>query len=404
VEDRDRDRVVVEGWATGMTVREMATMAGRSAGWVSTRARRLGLPPRREAFSEREAAAAIAAYQTGNSLTAVAAQLDRSVEAVRAALVRAGVVIIGAADRSRRWPVNHRAFSSPLSSEAWYWLGFLAADGSVAGTRVSLGLSPSSEPALQRFGRFMGCPEKPLRTAAKGRQLVLDVHSSAVARDLALHGIRPRKTWDLKVSAAAAREHAFWLGYLDGDGCVVISPGGVPKLHFVGTRALMEQCATFLAAKVLTRRPSVHIHSARSILWTVAVSGDNARRLAEGLLLAHDDSLEAKRAKLEAASRYTSRLTRTRTAVRTKRCSWCGAWITRFPSQMRGERVFCNSSHFGKWNARHRGLAVTRRPGIEEATMAAPGAIAQLGERLTGSQEAGGSSPPSSTSNGGPLF
>jgi hypothetical protein len=32
------------------------------------------------------------------------------------------------------------------------------------------------------------------------------------------------------------------------------------------------------------------------------------------------------------------------------------------------------------------------------------GAIAQLGERLTGSQEAGGSSPPSSTSNVVPLF
>jgi hypothetical protein len=32
------------------------------------------------------------------------------------------------------------------------------------------------------------------------------------------------------------------------------------------------------------------------------------------------------------------------------------------------------------------------------------GAIAQLGERLTGSQEAGGSSPPSSTSNVRPIF
>jgi hypothetical protein len=356
-----------------------------------------------EAFSEREAAAALAAYQTGDSLTAVAAQLDRSVEAVRAALVRAGVMIIGSAERSRRWPVNHRAFSSPLSSEAWYWLGFLAADGNVAGTRVSLGLSPSSEPALRRFGRFMGCPEKPLRTAARGRQLVLDLHSSAVASDLALHGIRPRKTWDLKVSAAAAREHAFWLGYLDGDGCVVISPGGVPKIHFVGTRALMDQCATFLAAQVLTRRPSVHIHSATSILWTVAVSGDNARLLAEGLLLAQEESFEPKRSKLETASRYTSRLTRARAAVRRKRCSWCGAWVTRFPSQMRGDRVFCNSSHFGKWNARDRGLAVSRRPGIVEATIAARGAIAQLGERVTGSHEVAGSSPASSTSNVRPL-
>ena len=61
-------------------------------------------------------------------------------------------------------------------------------------------------------------------------------------------------------------EPAFWLGYLDGDGCVVISPDGVPRIHFVGTRALMGQCAAFLAAGILDRRPSVHRHSAEGIL------------------------------------------------------------------------------------------------------------------------------------------
>src|SRR5918999_1722778 len=175
----ERDHLIIERWSRGITVRALAMATGRSACWVSTRARRLGLPARREPFSDSEATAAIAAYQAGDSLTAVAKQLGRSVEAVRAALVRAGVTIQGAAERSRRWPVSHSAFSSPLSSEAWYWLGFLAADGCVSGTRVSLGLAPHSEGALRRFARFMGCPGKPLRTAARGRQLVLEVHSPA---------------------------------------------------------------------------------------------------------------------------------------------------------------------------------------------------------------------------------
>jgi hypothetical protein len=397
--DDERDREVVAGWANGSSVRELATRTGRSAGWVSTRARRLGLPPRRAAFSQAEAGAAIAAYERGDTLTDVARQLGRSVEAVRAALVRAGVKLIGAGDRSRRWPVDHRAFSMPLSSEAWYWLGFLAADGNVTGTRVSLGLSPASESALRRFGAFMGCPEKPLRSAARGRQLVLDVHSSTVVADLALHGIRPRKTWELRASVAAAQEPAFWLGRLDGDGSVVISPTGVPKIHLVGTRALMEQYAAFLAATALNRRPSVHRASTASILWEVAVSGDNARRVAMLLLQAHAVSLEAKRAKLEVTARYASSLTRARAAVRRKRCAWCGAWVIRFPSQMRGDRVFCNQSHFGKWNARHGGLSIRRaRGGPGKATMATPGAIAQLGERSAGSRKVGGSNPPSSTS------
>jgi hypothetical protein len=356
MEEVERDRIVREGWNLGAAVREIGRATGRSPGWVSRRARRLGLPPRLEGFSARESAAAAEAYRAGGSLREIAAQLGRSVEAVRASLLRSGFAIVGPAERSRRWPVHHDAFSPPLSSEAWYWLGFLAADGSVARTRVSLGLSPSSEPALRRFGRFMGCPDKPLRGTAKGRQLVLDVHSAIVVADLASHGIRPRKTWDLQLSATAAEVPAFWLGYLDGDGCVVISPEGVPKIHFVGTRACMRQCSEFLVSKVLDRRPSVHRHSNRGIIWEVAVSGDNARRLAEELLLSRPVSLEAKRAKLENASRYESRVARTREAVRRRRCDWCGAWLTRSPSRMLGRHAFCNASHFGYWNARQRDL------------------------------------------------
>jgi hypothetical protein len=234
------------------------------------------------------------------------------------------------------------------------------------------------------------------RVAARGRQLVLDLHSPRVVEDLAAHGVRPRKTWDLRISSAAARECAFWLGYLDGDGSVVISRTGVPTIHLVGTRELMEQYASFLAMDAWARRPSVHRHNAGRMLWAVTVGGDNARRLSELLLRAHDVSLEAKRVKLEVAARDVSRVTLARAAVRRRRCAWCGAWVTRFPSQMQGDRVFCNPSHFGKWNARHGGLHRRNRRKPREATMAASGAIAQLGERVTGSHEVAGSSPASS--------
>jgi hypothetical protein len=344
-----RDELLIAGWEAGLTIRVLASRTDRSTSWVSRRARALGLELRSRPLSRPEVDAAINAYRDGWPVTEIAAYLGRSKEATRNALVGAGLRIASGAERARRWPVDHHAFGAPLTCEAWYWLGFLAADGNVRGTRLTLGLAPSSEAVLHRFQAFLGCPEKPLRLGARGRQLIADVHSPQIVRDLAAHGVVPRKTWTLQVSAAAAAEPAFWLGNLDGDGSVVLGHSGVPMLIFVGTRPLMEQCATFLAEEILDFRPRPGPHSQTTAIWLVRVSGDNARRVSAVLLNAHSESLEAKRTKLAAAVEFRSAVTEARAAVRRRRCDWCGAWVERFPSQMRGERVFCNQSHAAQW-------------------------------------------------------
>ena len=349
MDESERDEILVAGWDAGLPLRELASRTGRSISWASRRARRLGLKQRDPSLSASEREFVVAAYRDGRTISGIAGELARSREATRKVLVEAGMRIASGAERARKWPVDHFAFAAPLSPEAWYWLGFLAADGNVSGTRLSLGLSPRSEDVLHRFQAFLGCPEKPIRLAARGRQLIADVHSTQLVRDLAVHGVVPRKTSHLEVSAAAAAEAAFWLGNLDGDGSVVIDRAGVPKLIFVGARPLMEQCADFLADEILDFRPRPGPHAQSKVIWVVRVSGDNARRLAALLLRAFPESLEAKRAKLEIAAAFWSALTQSRAAVRRRRCGWCGAWVERFPSKMRGERVFCSPSHAAKW-------------------------------------------------------
>jgi hypothetical protein len=104
-----------------------------------------------------------------------------------------------------------------------------------------------------------------------------------------------------------------------------------------------------LADRILDHRPKPGPHAQSKVIWLVRVSGDNARRVAAELLDAHPESLEVKRAKLERAAAFRSARTDARAAVRRRRCEWCGAWIERFPSQMRGARVFCNPSHAAQW-------------------------------------------------------
>ena len=311
----------------------------------------LGLEPRSPRVSGGEKEAWRVAYENGSTVAQIARESGRYAATISKALTEAGIRIVAGAERVRRWPVRHDAFSPPLTAEAWYWIGFLAADGYVRRSQVCLGLKPSSAPTLRRFMEFVGSAERPLRITAAGNQLAAEVSSAQIARDLARHGVMPAKSLSLTISREAAAQPAFWLGYLDGDGSVCISRTGVPTIHLVGTRAVMEDASTFISGVVPDRHPSVHRHSAASVLWIVRASGHTAREVGRALLASHAPSLEPKRDKLEAASVYESRVTRAKAAVRRRPCAWCGAAVERMPSQLTPTRVFCSGEHYREWRA-----------------------------------------------------
>jgi hypothetical protein len=213
---------------------------------------------------------------------------------------------------------------------------------------VTVSVKAGSEPLLRRLMAFVGTPDRPLTTVNASGARGATIASRKIVEDLATHGIVPRKTWSLRISADATAQPAFWLGELDGDGSVGISRGGCPKIRFVGTRALMSQCADFVAI-VVGRKPAVYRYaSGQEVLWSVAVSGDNAKQLAEVLLAAHYPSLEEKRVRLRAASEYESVKTRIRAGAGRTECSWCGAPIERAPSQVL-RHAFCDRSHYRAW-------------------------------------------------------
>lgn len=242
-----------------------------------------------------------------------------------------------------------------MSSEAWYWIGFLAADGYVRGTCVTLVQKDASEPVLRRFLEFVGSPDRPLIQNRQKPAKAAHASSPQIVQDLARHGVVPGKTYNLRTSAAAATEPMFWLGVFDGDGCITISRDGVPTVALVGTLSLMRQYVDFLQAWLDGRRMAIVRQAAgQSILWEVRVTGDRARQVAELWLACSRHSLEAKRRRLTQAASYESRVTRARLAVRRRRCDYCGAWLERMPSQF-GAHAFCSRAHFGRWNVARRG-------------------------------------------------
>ncbi|MDQ3607971.1 MAG: hypothetical protein M3459_03590 [Actinomycetota bacterium] len=339
------DQAILELWFQPLTLDEIGRRVGRTKSCISVRAKRLGLPPRVTRIDEAERHQMADLYER-HSIGDIARWFGRDRATVRQALVLHGATIRDAETQSRRWMVRRTAFATPLSAEAAYWLGFLAADGSVHQTVISLYQMPECEAALRRFLAFVGCPDKPLLAHNHGLLRSARVHSRAIVNDLAQHGVLPAKSLSLTVSAEAAGNTAFWLGALDGDGCICFNPAGRPTMILVGAKPFLEQFSAFVAT-VVGRRPAVCRAGRKSRIWATKVSGDSAKQLAIVLLAALPVSLERKRPRLMRAAKYSSSRTEARLAPRSRPCSYCGKPVYRFPSQLEGDHVFCDRRHAG---------------------------------------------------------
>lgn len=340
------EKMLIELWRNGITVRQIGLEIGLSPSAVCRHAARLGLPRRSRRVTPVDCAEFCALYADGLTITEVGKQTGFHRNTVRKGLVSQGVAL---RDPTRKWPVRHDAFARPETAETWYWIGMLAADGCVRGPSISLIQRTSRAALLHRFLQFVGSPGRPLQLINDGAGSVADVSSPCLAADLGRHGVVPRKSLIMETSAEAAAQPTFWLGVFDGDGCCTISKAGVPTIGIIGAQPLMNQFADFLYSLFGDRRPAVGaIGRGDSTLSDVRVTGDRARRLAEHWLPWFSLSLEDKRDRLSVAAGYESRLTRARLAVRQRPCDWCGTMVERMPSQFH-EHVFCTRAHYWAW-------------------------------------------------------
>jgi len=242
----DRDAVIVALYQEGVPVARIAVRAGVCVKTVRNVARRAGLPPRHHPHPERDAAI-VRAYQAGQPVERIA---------------------------------DLYAVSRPR-------VRYIAARN-----------------------EYVGCPNRPvtmlnLSEDAKARQLPRGpaaearVFSKRLVKALGRHGIVPRKTASMELSAEASHQPAEWLGVLDGDGSAgIYGDSRAPKLSFAGSEALMTQCEHFWREQLGIQgpRPSARPH-AKSI-WVFDLCCAKAERAAHVLLDASPASMRRKRAVL----------------------------------------------------------------------------------------------------------
>lgn len=172
----------------------------------------------------------------GLSLKECALKLDKSLGSIYQAMHRYGLADQYVTDPRQ---TNPTALLDE-TPEAYYWAGYLAADGSFAysnklGTigRLQFSLAEEDLPQLQEYANFVQHKGPRLSHVAFGNVqafwTVVFCHSEIVPRLSAKFDLKPRKTYDPPISFPTrdiSLFKAFLIGLIDGDGSIKQTDSG----------------------------------------------------------------------------------------------------------------------------------------------------------------------------------
>ena len=120
----------------------------------------------------------------------------------------------------RRYTCNHRFFQTIDTEPKAYWLGFLAADGTITDRDVHLQLALRDTEHLSRFRDALQATHsiRPINNNGYPA-VIITMNSKEMIHDLAAYGVIPRKTHVLRLPNLPPEMLRHYLrGYIDGDG------------------------------------------------------------------------------------------------------------------------------------------------------------------------------------------
>lgn len=154
--------------------------------------------------------------------------------------------------KRKKYICNEDYFEIIDTEEKGYWVGFLAADGSVSSKKnvISLGLHSKDRGIIEKFKKALeatnliddriGRKRSGYKTISRISRL--RIRSAKMKEDLINKGVVPRKSLILEPPKnIPKRFYRDWVrGYFDGDGSVWINRGKYPVVGITGTKEVLE--------------------------------------------------------------------------------------------------------------------------------------------------------------------
>ena len=174
----------------------------------------------------------IAFYEEGHSMAETGREFNISTSTVKSILKNNNVHIrnrgeqTAITNKKRAYKVNHNYFSD-LNPENTYYLGFIAADGTVRDKKnaVKIGLASVDKPFLEEFKEKIGA-ERPLKDYQTSNGFFVtefSFSSEQIKKDLAKYTICPRKTYkEISFKNIPDKFKIYFIkGFFDGDGSFI---------------------------------------------------------------------------------------------------------------------------------------------------------------------------------------
>lgn len=180
---------------------------------------------------------------------------------------------------------DQQYFNTVDTPDKAYWLGFIAADGSVHqnGQLLQINLKESDIDHLEKFKKVIDADNEiyPMN----GRAVRLSLYCPQMIEGLKFQGIGPAKSLTLKPSNLLALElqRHYWRGMVDGDGSICKKRakrknGGYRKVWCIslnGTLEVVTAFREFLLTNLDVCSGSIEPHSS---IWKASWAGTRACR------------------------------------------------------------------------------------------------------------------------------
>lgn len=182
-------------------------------------------------------------YTGGKSSNKIAEKLCISKSSVKKVLRKHNIVIRDASTSHQIYSCDESIFEVIDSHEKAYWVGFLTADGTISGGRVSLAVANKDIKHLEAFKKFLNATHKIHTYKQLGGKnsiiksnkdyyySIISISSKKMIADLAKFSVKARKSFTVKFGQSIPKQYlcSYMAGLVDGDGFITISND---KIHF----------------------------------------------------------------------------------------------------------------------------------------------------------------------------
>lgn len=186
---------------------------------------------------------------------------------------------------------NENFFDEINNEEKAYWLGFVAADGSLSSSppKLRFGLAEKDRSSVEMFRDSVGSNHRIHDTQnGKNRISILALQSQNMIDSLSRYGIvANRKTkfeWPKNLPSHLLRH--FLRGYTDGDGCWR-SSGKSKSWSVIGSLSFTSNCQNFLIDSIGISRNKLHKHQSSDLYY---LTYDGARQSSMIAKFIYDDA------------------------------------------------------------------------------------------------------------------